>query len=200
MELKMLHGSTLVLINFFLNGYASADSCKNDNCSSSIDIPLISKLNTPLKAELDITSLTKQLRELIRMQIKVAVYKEMKDLVENVLDKRIQTALDSFRKSYNLTLSTFKQKIEDGTAQIEESVAAVYNKTVALDRKLTEVQENTEKKNTFMLLKQNLLASFINSLTTMDNKLVEEIEEMKEKQNSTKAKMSLIESKTKLHI
>ncbi|CAG2213474.1 unnamed protein product [Mytilus edulis] len=33
-----------------------ANSCENDNCSSSIDIPLMSKLNAPLKAELDISN------------------------------------------------------------------------------------------------------------------------------------------------
>lgn len=185
----MLHGCTLVLISIFLNGYASADSCENDNCSSSIDIPLISKLNAPLKAELDITSLTKQLRELIRMVVKEAVSKETNDLVENVLDNRMQTALDSYGKSYNLTLSTFKQKIEDGTAQIEESVAALFNKTVSFERKLTEVQEDTEKKNTFMMSKQHIFASDIKSLTTMDNKLKGEIEKIKENQ-----KLSLVET------
>ncbi|CAC5383684.1 Fibrinogen-like protein 1,Fibrinogen-like protein A,Angiopoietin-4,Angiopoietin-related protein 6,Techylectin-5B,Angiopoietin-related protein 7,Ficolin-1-A,Angiopoietin-related protein 1,Ficolin-1-B,Ficolin-2,Ficolin-3,Ficolin-1,Fibrinogen C domain-containing protein 1 [Mytilus coruscus] len=138
----MFHGCTLVLISIFLNGYASADSFENDNCSSSIDIPLISKLNAPLKAELDITSLTKELWELIRMVVKEAVSKEMNDLVENVLDNRMQTAMDSFGKSFNLTLSTFKQKIEDGTAQIEKSVAALFNKTVSFERKLTELVES----------------------------------------------------------
>ncbi|CAC5381890.1 unnamed protein product [Mytilus coruscus] len=112
MELKMLHGYTLVLVSILLNGKARADSCENGNCSVSIDIPLISKLNAPLKAELDITSLTEQLKELIQKEVKVAVSVEMKDLVENILDKRMQTALDSFEKSYNLTISTFIQKIE----------------------------------------------------------------------------------------
>ncbi|CAC5373778.1 Fibrinogen-like protein A,Ryncolin-4,Angiopoietin-related protein 7,Angiopoietin-related protein 1,Ficolin-3,Ficolin-1-B,Ficolin-2,Ryncolin-1,Tenascin-R,Fibrinogen-like protein 1,Tenascin-X,Fibrinogen C domain-containing protein 1-A,Tenascin-N,Ryncolin-3,Fibrinogen C domain-containing protein 1,Ryncolin-2,Techylectin-5B,Angiopoietin-related protein 2,Microfibril-associated glycoprotein 4,Ficolin-1-A,Ficolin-1,Fibrinogen C domain-containing protein 1-B,Angiopoietin-4 [Mytilus coruscus] len=191
----MLHGCTLVLISIFLNGNARADSCENDNCSASIDIPLISKLNAPLKAELDITSLTKQLKELIQKEVKVAVSIEMKDLLENILDKKMQTAVDSLGKSYNLIMSTFMQKIEDGTAQIEESVAVLYNKTVAFDRKLTELEVNTEKKNTFMMSKQNILASDINSLTAMDNKLVGEIEQMKEKQKLTESKMSLIESK-----
>ncbi|XP_071127532.1 fibrinogen-like protein A [Mytilus edulis] len=121
----------------------------------------------------------------------------MKDLVENILDKRIQTALDNFGKSYNLTLSTFKQKIEDGTVQLDELVAAVYNKTEDFGRKLTKVQKYTAKKNALMMSKQNILASDINSLTIIDNKLKIEIEQMKEKQKLTESKLSSFETDIK---
>ncbi|XP_063416435.1 fibrinogen-like protein 1 [Mytilus trossulus] len=190
MEFKMLYVSTLIIISILLTGYSSDDSCENDNCSSSIDIPLVSKLNAPLKAELDISSLTKQLRAVIQKEVKVVVSKEMKNLVENILEKRIQTALDNLGKSYTLTLSTFKQKIEDGTVQLEKLVTAVYNKTEDFGRKLTEVQKNTSKKNALIMSKQNILASDISSLTTIDNKLKVEIEQMKEKQKLTDSKLS----------
>lgn len=84
--------------------------------------------------------------------------------------------------------------LSDGTVQIEESVAAVYNKTEAFDRMLTEVQENIAKKNTLMMSKQNILASDINSLTTMDNKLKEDIEKMKEKQKLTESKLLFVQT------
>ncbi|CAG2213475.1 Techylectin-5B,Ficolin-2,Fibroleukin,Fibrinogen-like protein 1,Ficolin-1,Angiopoietin-4 [Mytilus edulis] len=127
------------------------------------------------------------------MEVKLAVSKEMKDVVESVLDKRMKTAQAIFGKSYNLTLSNSKQKIDNGTAQIEETIAAVYNKTEAFGRKLTEVQENTVKKNTLMMSKQNKFARDINSLTTMDNKLKEHIEKMTEKQKLTESKLLLVE-------
>lgn len=84
--------------------------------------------------------------------------------------------------------------LSDGTVQIEESVAAVYNKTEAFGRMLTEVQENIATKNKLMMSKQNILESDINSLTTMDNKLKEEIEKMKEKQRLTESKLLLVET------
>lgn len=54
-----------VLLTFVL--FYISSNCK---CESTIDIPLITKLDAPLKAELDITALTKQLKSLISEEIK----------------------------------------------------------------------------------------------------------------------------------
>lgn len=53
------------------------NSCENDNCKATIDIPLITKLNAPVKAELDISGLTTQLKELTQNEVKNAVYVAM---------------------------------------------------------------------------------------------------------------------------
>lgn len=84
--------------------------------------------------------------------------------------------------------------LSDRTAQIEETIAVVFNKTEAFGRKLTEVQENTVRKNTLMMSKQNKFAKDINSLSTMDNKLKKQIEKMKEKQKLTESKLLLVET------
>lgn len=81
-----------------------------------------------------------------------------------------------------------------GTVQLDGLVTAVYNKTEDFGRKLNEIKKNTAKKNELMMSKQNILASDISSLTTIDNKLKVEIEQMKEKQKLTESKLSLFET------
>ncbi|CAG2244885.1 unnamed protein product [Mytilus edulis] len=92
--------------------YLQSPLVQNDNCKAAIDIPLITKVNAPLKAELDISGLTTQLKELIQNEVEKAVSVAMKDLAENFVDKRIQSALEILQTNNNRTFSRFIQELE----------------------------------------------------------------------------------------
>lgn len=64
-----------------------------------------SKLNEHLEAELDISSLTTRLKEIIRKEVQKAA----KELVEDILDKTVQTDMERLEKSMNVGISTFRQ-------------------------------------------------------------------------------------------
>ncbi|VDI69475.1 Hypothetical predicted protein [Mytilus galloprovincialis] len=113
----MLYVCFIFLFTFLLNEKVLGNSCENDNCTSTIDIPLITHLNAPLKAELDISILTEQLKELIGHEVKQAVSTAMKDIVENIVDKRARSAVENLQTFNNLTISTFLQEMEDVTAR-----------------------------------------------------------------------------------
>ncbi|XP_052076028.1 uncharacterized protein LOC127714106 [Mytilus californianus] len=112
MSFTMLYGCAIFLFTISLNKNVLANSCENDNCKAAIDIPLITKLNAPLKAELDISGLTTQLKELIAHEVKHAVSVAMTDLVEDIVDKRVKAAQESLQTAYNHTISTFQQKTQ----------------------------------------------------------------------------------------
>ncbi|XP_063408829.1 uncharacterized protein LOC134692308 [Mytilus trossulus] len=97
----MLRVSAIVLFSLFIIENVCANACGPENCETTIDIPLITKLNAPLKAELDITSLTSQLKELIGKEVKQAVFNAVNDLVENITDMRFQIAVDRLQNSSN---------------------------------------------------------------------------------------------------
>ncbi|CAG2240476.1 unnamed protein product [Mytilus edulis] len=65
-----------------------------------------------LKAELDITSLTQQLKELIEKHVNQSVSKAVNDLVENILDKTVQTAVDRLQTSNSVDMATFRLEME----------------------------------------------------------------------------------------
>ncbi|XP_076071312.1 uncharacterized protein LOC143042745 isoform X8 [Mytilus galloprovincialis] len=117
MAFTMLQGCAIFILTVALNGNVLAYSCDNENCKSAIDISLVTKLNAPLKAELDISILTEQLKEQIGNEVQHAVSVAMKDLAENIVDKRNQIALENLQTYNNLTISTFLQKMEDLTAR-----------------------------------------------------------------------------------
>lgn len=96
--------------------------------AAAIDIPLISKLNAPLKAELDISILTTQLKELIANEVKQAVSEAMKDLAQNIVDNKTQSAVENLQTSNNLTISTLLKEIEGKMKQnkIEFSVSSCF--------------------------------------------------------------------------
>ncbi|CAC5421380.1 COL10A [Mytilus coruscus] len=165
----MLQGCAIFLFTISLNVHVLANSCENDTCTAAIDIPLITKLNAPLKAELDISVLTIQLKELIVNEVKQAVSVAMKDLTENIVDKRAKSALENLQADNNLTLSTF----------------------------LHEIEVKMEKSNALLMSKQNISANEIHSLTTMNDKFGEKIEQLKEKQTLTESRLSLVESDVK---
>lgn len=109
----MVNGHTIFLLALIMNFHLYyVTSCENDNCSNAIDVPLISKLNAPLKAELDISILTAQLKELIKHEVQVSVSKANKDLVENIMDTNVKTAVDELKTYSNITMAAYKEEIK----------------------------------------------------------------------------------------
>lgn len=126
---KMLQVSAIVLLTLSIIANVCANPCGHDNCETTIDIPLITKLNAPLKAELDITSLTSQLKELIGKEVKQAVSIAVNDLVENITDMRFQIAVDKLQNSSNIAMSTFRTEIEGKSKMI---IRIVFHILIAL--------------------------------------------------------------------
>ncbi|OPL21579.1 hypothetical protein AM593_03697, partial [Mytilus galloprovincialis] len=143
----MLRGYAIALFTRSIIDNVCSNACGHDNCETAIDIPLITKLNAPLKAELDITSLTIQLKELIEKHVNQSVSKVVNDLVENILDKTEQTAVDRLQTSNSVAMATFRQEME---AELEVKIGKTQT---ILDNKLkgdmeqlkSEVTKATEK-------------------------------------------------------
>lgn len=117
---NMVNGHTFFLFALMLNFHLQlVNSCENENCSNAVDIPLISKLNAPLKAELDISILTAQLKELIGHKVEASVSKIVKDLIRQEVKlttanivKRVNNAVDYLHTSNNVTMSTYMQELK----------------------------------------------------------------------------------------
>lgn len=112
MAFMVLDGCAIFIFIISMNNKVIANSCENESCKSAIDLPLITKLNAPLKAELDISGLTTQLKELIRNEVKQAVSAAMKDLAETIVDQRAQSAVENLQTYNNRTISSFLQDME----------------------------------------------------------------------------------------
>ncbi|XP_076071314.1 uncharacterized protein LOC143042746 [Mytilus galloprovincialis] len=142
----MLYVCIIFLFTFLLNENVLGNSCENDNCTSTINLPLITHLNAPLKAELDISILTEQLKELIGHEVKQAVSTAMQDIVENIVDKRARSAVENLQRFNNLTISTFLQEIEDVAARKESDVRTMKEKLQEDIEQMKEKQKLTELK------------------------------------------------------
>lgn len=129
---KMLRVFAIVLLTLSIIANVCANACGHDNCETTIDIPLITKLNAPLKAELDITSLTSQLKELIGKEVKQAVSNAVNDLVENITDMRFQIAVDRLQNSSNIAMSTFRTEIEGKSKMIIYICLSYFNSFIFL--------------------------------------------------------------------
>lgn len=60
------------------------------NTNHSVEIPLVSKLNAPLKAEMDISELTSQLKNIIEVKIKERVQSAITESVSDLISERFQ--------------------------------------------------------------------------------------------------------------
>ncbi|CAG2190465.1 unnamed protein product [Mytilus edulis] len=192
----MMYVCFIFLFTFSLNEIVLVNSCENDNCTSAIDIPLITHLNAPLKAELDISILTEQLKELIGHEVKQAVSTAMKDIVEKLVDKRARSAVENLQTFNNLTISTFLREMEDVTARksdlrtMEENlngrIEQMKEKQNLTESKLSAVEAEFERST-----KRDVTARK-NDLRTMEEKLEGRIEQMMEKQKLTESKLSAV--------
>ncbi|CAC5400068.1 unnamed protein product [Mytilus coruscus] len=74
-----------------------------------MDIPLVTKLNAPLKAELDISIITEQLKELIAHEVKQAVSVAMKDLAENIVNCVLKLPWTTYKRITILQFQLFNR-------------------------------------------------------------------------------------------
>ncbi|CAC5421386.1 unnamed protein product [Mytilus coruscus] len=150
MAFMVLHGCAIFICIISLNKNVIANSCENDNCKAAIDLPLITKLNAPLKAELDISGFTSQLKELIGNEVKKAVSVAMKDLAENIVDKRTQSALENLQTYNNRTISSFLQemevKMETNQNITAKKIHSLNSEDIKLEKIIEQMKENQMKK------------------------------------------------------
>ncbi|XP_076071309.1 uncharacterized protein LOC143042745 isoform X5 [Mytilus galloprovincialis] len=194
----MLYVCFIFLFTFLLNEKVLGNSCENDNCTSTIDIPLITHLNAPLKAELDISILTEQLKELIGHEVKQAVSTAMKDIVENIVDKRARSAVENLQTFNNLTISTFLQEMEDVAAMKESDVRTMKEKLQGDIEQMKEKQKITESK--ISAVEAEFEKSTKRDVTARKNdvRIMEEnLEKSIEQQKITESKLSSVEAELK---
>ncbi|XP_076071310.1 uncharacterized protein LOC143042745 isoform X6 [Mytilus galloprovincialis] len=193
----MLYVCFIFLFTFLLNEKVLGNSCENDNCTSTIDIPLITHLNAPLKAELDISILTEQLKELIGHEVKQAVSTAMKDIVENIVDKRARSAVENLQTFNNLTISTFLQEMEDVTARKSDLRTMEENLNGRIEQ-MKEKQNLTESK--LSAVEADFERSTKRDVTARKNdvRIMEEnLEKSIEQQKITESKLSSVEAQLK---
>lgn len=78
----------------------------------TVDIPLVSNLDAPLKATLDITDLNKQLRNLVEKKVKAGVEEALTILVKGTIDKRFNKAKDEITSWNNGQLTELQKDVE----------------------------------------------------------------------------------------
>lgn len=98
-----------------------------------------------MKAELDISILTEQLKELIAHEVKQAVSVAMKDLAEGIVDKKTQSALENLQLVNNQTISTFLKEIQDATVW-KRDLSSVEEKLKGEIKQMKEQLKLTESK------------------------------------------------------
>ncbi|VDI17338.1 Hypothetical predicted protein [Mytilus galloprovincialis] len=122
----MVNRQTIVLVALMLNFHLYfVSSCENENCSYAIEFPLISKLNAPLQAELDISVLTEKLKELIKQEVQASVSKANEEFVGNIVDKRVETAVDNLKALNNITIATYKEELKVNSCENENCSNAI---------------------------------------------------------------------------
>ncbi|CAC5422870.1 unnamed protein product [Mytilus coruscus] len=152
----MIRGCAIVLFILFLIENVCSNTCGHDNCETTIDIPLKSKLNEPLEAELDISSITTRLKEIIRKEVKKAV----NDLVENIVDKAVQTGMERLQTSINVGISSFRQNIEENISATE-----INDSLTIIGKKLDEEIEHLKGKQHFTESKLSVVESEVKRTT-----------------------------------
>ena len=65
-------------------------NCTDEDCTDTIDIPLTDKINAPLKVELDIRQLIKELKVVIKSEVKRGVTIAMEDHVDSVIADKVK--------------------------------------------------------------------------------------------------------------
>lgn len=84
----------------------TGNNCDGDGCVNTIDIPLVTKLNAPLMAELDISTLNTQLKTLIDQEVK----REVKRAVNSTVTQEIQ----NLESKLPGTITSELQRLQEG--------------------------------------------------------------------------------------
>ena len=97
-----------VLLPHSVLGQSSVDIPEPD----AFDVPLLTKLDAPLKATLDISELNKQLAILIDKKVNAGVKKALENLVQETIEKRFQVSKNEIATWCNNTLGTVQNDLE----------------------------------------------------------------------------------------
>lgn len=115
------------------------------------------------------------------------------DCISNISAIAFQNSTDNLSRNIGIINSKVNQLISDGNAR-KEDFLALYNKTLTSDRKVTELEVKIGRNLTTLMTMQNISSSDIYSMNKTDNKLKDDIVQLKEKQHLTELKMAFIES------
>jgi hypothetical protein len=106
----ILNMRLIFLIIVFNVRKCTGNNCDGDACVNTIDIPLVTKLNAPLKAELDISTLNTQLKTLIEQEVK----REVKRAVSNTVTQELQLAERKLESKLSGTITSALQRLQEG--------------------------------------------------------------------------------------
>ena len=65
-------------------------NCRDEDCTDTIDIPLTDKINAPLKVELDIRQLIKELKVVIKSEVKRGITIAIEDHVDSIIADKVK--------------------------------------------------------------------------------------------------------------
>ena len=94
----------LWLLFTLLSCSSSSDTC-GDKSGSTLEIPLISTLNAPLVAQLDIWALTEQLKTLIKNEVRKSVSLAIQESVKTIIENKFSVAEEALQSRINSSLS-----------------------------------------------------------------------------------------------
>lgn len=106
----ILNMRLIFLIIVFSVRKCTGNNCDGDACVNTIDIPLVTKLSAPLKAELDISTLNTQLKTLIEQEVK----REVKRAVTSTVTQELQLAEQKLESKLPGTITSALQRLQEG--------------------------------------------------------------------------------------
>lgn len=79
-----------IVIFVMYQPYSCGDqNCTDEDCTDTIDIPLTDKINAPLKVELDIRQLIKELKLVIKSEVKHGVTRAMEEHLDSIIADKV---------------------------------------------------------------------------------------------------------------
>ena len=81
----------------------------------ALDIPLLSKLDAPLKATLDITDLNKQLISMIDKKVNDGVKRSFENIIEKTIERRLKLVQNELTAWNNNILGTVQNSLAGKT-------------------------------------------------------------------------------------
>lgn len=116
----ILNMRLIFLIIVFNVRKCTGNNCDGDACVNTIDIPLVTKLNAPLKAEFDISTLNTQLKTLIEQEVK----REVKRAVSST--QELQLAEQKLESKLSGTITSALQRLQGKTYEDDTDIYGVH--------------------------------------------------------------------------
>ncbi|CAC5422054.1 unnamed protein product [Mytilus coruscus] len=160
-------------IILFMIAYVAGNPCLKSECRE-IRMPLVSnELKAPLVAELDITSMNKQLKSYISDDIQLTFSKDIKDMVKSEQNNLKTTMLKDYsskmketKEGYDLKISDIIQNLQANEGKVQEEMSEVYKNLNAseanFNEKLTDLLSGFEQKQES--LKLAMLSEYLSKI------------------------------------